>query len=225
MLRLQAQFPSTVSTVYRTSEKLVKAPRDGRAAGPPGPRCLLCMCALDVDTADSATAFGAQTLNLSQTQPPAQPAEARVPTGPCSSAGMDGAQGCCQAARPHGRGDPRPQVVQHLCYGCRVTVRDLPSLDPLPPYILAEAQLRSQRHRLTLYCGAPGGAFPAGAPGGCFPLSVSPRALPQTQEALVQEAETYMPVRAEPAASALDESRPPGPPSCGAGCCGWAEGT
>nr|XP_036849771.1 cytoplasmic tRNA 2-thiolation protein 2 isoform X2 [Manis javanica] len=153
MLRLQAQFPSTVSTVYRTSEKLVKAPRDGRAAGPPGPRCLLCMCALDVDTADSATAFGAQTLNLSQTQPPAQPAEARVPMGPCSSAGMDGAQGCCQAARPHGR------------------------------------------------------------------------ALPQTQEALVQEAETYMPVRAEPAASALDESRPPGPPSCGAGCCGWAEGT
>lgn len=100
-----------------------------------------------------------------------------------------------------------------------------PSLDPLPPYILAEAQLRSQRHRLTLYCGAPGGAFPAEAPGGCFPLSVSPRALPQTQEALVQEAETYMPVRAEPAASALDESRPPGPPSCGAGCCGWAEGT
>ncbi|XP_036780127.2 cytoplasmic tRNA 2-thiolation protein 2 isoform X3 [Manis pentadactyla] len=225
MLRLQAQFPSTVSTVYRTSEKLVKAPRDGHAAGPPGPRCLLCICALDIDTADSATAFGAQTLNLSQTQPPARPAEARVPTGPCSSAGMDGAQGCCQVARPHGRGDPRSQVVQHLCYGCRVTVRDLPSLDPLPPYILAEAQLRSQRYRLTLYCGAPGGAFLAGAPGGCFPLSASPRALPQTQEALVQEVVTRMPVRAEPAASALDESRPPGPPSCGAGSRGWAEGT
>lgn len=50
LLRLQAQFPSTISTVYRTSEKLVKAPRDGCAAGPPGPRCLLCMCTLDVDT-------------------------------------------------------------------------------------------------------------------------------------------------------------------------------
>lgn len=80
LLRLQAQFPSTVSTVYRcvcvyvctnaragarvgvkpqpdgalcsvshalrTSEKLVKAPRDGCAAGP---RCLLCLCTLDVD--------------------------------------------------------------------------------------------------------------------------------------------------------------------------------
>ncbi|XP_040109620.1 cytoplasmic tRNA 2-thiolation protein 2 isoform X1 [Oryx dammah] len=48
ILRLQAQFPSTVSTVYRTSEKLVKAPRDGCVAGP---HCLLCMCTLDVDTA------------------------------------------------------------------------------------------------------------------------------------------------------------------------------
>ncbi|KAG3256699.1 cytosolic thiouridylase subunit 2, transcript variant X2 [Ictidomys tridecemlineatus] len=50
ILRLQTQFPSTISTVYRTSEKLVKAPREGRAAGPAGPRCLLCLCALDVDT-------------------------------------------------------------------------------------------------------------------------------------------------------------------------------
>ncbi|XP_057566701.1 cytoplasmic tRNA 2-thiolation protein 2 isoform X4 [Hippopotamus amphibius kiboko] len=54
ILRLQAQFPSTVSTVYRTSEKLVKAPRESWAAGPRGPRCLLCLCVLDVDTADAA---------------------------------------------------------------------------------------------------------------------------------------------------------------------------
>ncbi|XP_011922370.1 PREDICTED: cytoplasmic tRNA 2-thiolation protein 2 isoform X4 [Cercocebus atys] len=53
ILRLQTQFPSTVSTVYRTSEKLVKAPRDGPAAGDSSPCCLLCMCALDVDAADA----------------------------------------------------------------------------------------------------------------------------------------------------------------------------
>ena len=40
-----------LSPTPRTSEKLVKAPRDGCAAGTPGPRCLLCMCVLDVDTA------------------------------------------------------------------------------------------------------------------------------------------------------------------------------
>ncbi|XP_054567071.1 cytoplasmic tRNA 2-thiolation protein 2 isoform X1 [Eptesicus fuscus] len=143
MLRLQAQFPSTVSTVYRTSEKLVKAPRDGSAGGPPGPRCLLCMCALDIDTADSATAFGAQTSHLSQMQPPIPPAEA--PRRPCCSAGVGRAQGCCRGAEPCGREDPRAHVIEQLCYGCRVNMKDLPSLDPLPPYILTEAQLRSQR--------------------------------------------------------------------------------
>ncbi|XP_070254742.1 cytoplasmic tRNA 2-thiolation protein 2 isoform X3 [Myotis yumanensis] len=143
MLRLQAQFPSTVSTVYRTSEKLVKAPRDGNAGDPPGPRCLLCMCALDIDTADSATAFGAQTSHLSQMQPPTPPAEA--PTTPCCSAGVGRAQGCCRGAEPCGREDPRASVIEQLCYGCRVNMKDLPSLDPLPPYILTEAQLRSQR--------------------------------------------------------------------------------
>uniref|UniRef100_A0A8D0ZJU0 Cytoplasmic tRNA 2-thiolation protein 2 n=1 Tax=Sus scrofa TaxID=9823 RepID=A0A8D0ZJU0_PIG len=137
LLRLQARFPSTVSTVYRTSEKLLKAPRDGFAAGPPGPRCLLCMCALDVDTADSATAFGAQTTShVSPTQPPVP--EAGAADGPCCCAQMGGAQGCCREAA-------RACVIEQLCYGCRVNLKDMPSLDPLPPYILAEAQLRSQR--------------------------------------------------------------------------------
>ncbi|XP_012513144.1 PREDICTED: cytoplasmic tRNA 2-thiolation protein 2 isoform X2 [Propithecus coquereli] len=138
LLRLQTQFPSTVSTVYRTSEKLAKAPRDGRAAGP---RCLLCMCALDVDDADSATAFGAQTSpHFSPMQPPA---EARPPPAPCCVPGVGRAQGCCRGAC--GRENPHVCVIEQLCYGCRVNMKDLPSLDPLPPYILAEAQLRSQR--------------------------------------------------------------------------------
>ncbi|XP_007468535.1 PREDICTED: cytoplasmic tRNA 2-thiolation protein 2 [Lipotes vexillifer] len=140
ILRLQAQFPSTVSTVYRTSEKLVKAPRDGCAAGPPSPRCLLCMCVLDVDTADSATAFGAQTSSqLPQTQPSV--AEAEAPTVSCCCTGMGRAQQCCRMEED----DPRARVIEQLCYGCRVNMKDLPSLDLLPPYILAEAQLRSQR--------------------------------------------------------------------------------
>ncbi|KAI4558992.1 hypothetical protein MJT46_013634 [Ovis ammon polii x Ovis aries] len=134
ILRLQAQFPSTVSTVYRTSEKLVKAPRDGCVAGP---RCLLCMCTLDVDTADSATAFGAQTSHLPQMQPPVT--QAGVAAGPCCCAGMGGGPSCYRGE------DPRAQVMEQLCYGCRVNMKDLPSLELLPPYILSEAQIRSQR--------------------------------------------------------------------------------
>ncbi|XP_019063496.1 cytoplasmic tRNA 2-thiolation protein 2 isoform X2 [Fukomys damarensis] len=142
ILRLQAQFPSTVSTVYRTGEKLVKAPREGCAGGPLGPRCLLCMCTLDIDTADSATAFGAQTSNLSQMLPSTLQAEAGMPTAPCCAVGEN--PSCCWKACRR-EDTTQAQVTQQLCYGCRGNMRDLPSLDPLPPYILAEAQLRSQR--------------------------------------------------------------------------------
>lgn len=58
---------------------------------------------------------------------------------------MGRVQGCCGGARPCEREDPRARVIEQLCYGCRVNMKDLPSLDPLPPYILAEARLRSQR--------------------------------------------------------------------------------
>lgn len=65
--------------------------------------------------------------------------QARAAAGPCCCAGMGGAPGCCK------REDPRAQVMEQLCYGCRVNMKDLPSLELLPPYILSEAQLRSQR--------------------------------------------------------------------------------
>uniref|UniRef100_A0ABK0LC11 Cytoplasmic tRNA 2-thiolation protein 2 n=1 Tax=Rattus norvegicus TaxID=10116 RepID=A0ABK0LC11_RAT len=140
ILKLQTLFPSTVSTVYRTSEKLVKAPREGCATGPSGPNCLLCMCALDVDNADSATAFGAQSSShLSQMLT----AEAGTPTRPCCGAGEGQTQSCHRAVGR--REDAWACIIEQLCYSCRVNMKDLPSLDPLPPYVLTEAQLRSQR--------------------------------------------------------------------------------
>uniref|UniRef100_A0A2K6SWM9 Cytoplasmic tRNA 2-thiolation protein 2 n=1 Tax=Saimiri boliviensis boliviensis TaxID=39432 RepID=A0A2K6SWM9_SAIBB len=140
ILRLQTQFPSTVSTVYRTSEKLVKAPRDGPGAGDCSPRCLLCMCALDVDAADSATAFGTGTPQES----PIPLTETGTPQGSCCSSGGGRAQSRCQELCSC-REDPQACILEQLCYGCRVNMKDLPSLEPLPQYIQAEAQLRTQR--------------------------------------------------------------------------------
>lgn len=142
LLRLQAHFPSTVSTVYRTSEKLTKAPREGCASGP---RCLLCMCTLDIDAADSATAFGAQSgTHLPPAQLPPLPAEEGTPPTPCCPPGLGRAQGCCRRGADE-RQDAQAHFLDQLCYGCRVNMKELASLDPLPPYIQAEAQLRSQR--------------------------------------------------------------------------------
>lgn len=46
LLGLQADFPSTISTVYRTGEKLSAAPAE---ASSELQRCLLCLCAMDID--------------------------------------------------------------------------------------------------------------------------------------------------------------------------------
>ncbi|XP_072202254.1 cytoplasmic tRNA 2-thiolation protein 2 [Excalfactoria chinensis] len=45
LLRLQVDFPSTISTVYRTGEKLSVAPAEANSEQQ---RCLLCLCALDI---------------------------------------------------------------------------------------------------------------------------------------------------------------------------------
>ncbi|XP_074142308.1 cytoplasmic tRNA 2-thiolation protein 2 isoform X2 [Sminthopsis crassicaudata] len=147
ILRLQAQFPSTISTVYRTSEKLVKAPRNGGAAGPMTARCLLCMCTLDIDSADSATAFGAQTSeHLSQKPAPAPAPPPGAPGRPCCARGTEPLRACCRGPRPApGREEPRASFIEQLCYSCRVNMKDVPFLEPLPPYILTEAQRRRQR--------------------------------------------------------------------------------
>lgn len=51
-----------------------------------------------------------------------------------------------------------------------------PSLDPLPPYILAEARLRSQRYQRPLCSGSPGGPW-GGAPAGPLPTQLLPQGL------------------------------------------------
>ncbi|XP_044519117.1 cytoplasmic tRNA 2-thiolation protein 2 [Gracilinanus agilis] len=148
ILKLQAQYPSTISTVYRTSEKLVKAPRNGEAtAGPAPARCLLCVCALDIDSADSATAFGAQTSeHLAQKPLPGPEPPAGAPGRPCCCSGTERRQGCCQDTRPPPeREEPRAGFIEQLCYSCRVNMKDLPFLEPLPPYLLTESQGRRQR--------------------------------------------------------------------------------
>ncbi|XP_030649791.1 cytoplasmic tRNA 2-thiolation protein 2 isoform X2 [Chanos chanos] len=48
--KLQADFPSTVSTIYRTSEKLHSARTPQSAITDLTSKCLLCMCAIDTNT-------------------------------------------------------------------------------------------------------------------------------------------------------------------------------
>ncbi|KAM9364589.1 cytoplasmic tRNA 2-thiolation protein 2 isoform 1-T1 [Pholidichthys leucotaenia] len=155
--KLQADFPSTVSTIYRTSEKLQTACRSSSAAEPCD-RCLLCMCALDT-AVERASAFQATLISeqLSQTKPlratsttiPEKAEAAAPPRQCCSSAGddcgsSDRGGGCCSSVRVPQRCD----LKSLLCYSCTLTVKDMSSVEVLPQYILSEAQRRHRRSQM-----------------------------------------------------------------------------
>ncbi|XP_044068998.1 cytoplasmic tRNA 2-thiolation protein 2 isoform X2 [Siniperca chuatsi] len=156
--KLQADFPSTVSTIYRTSEKLQTACKSSTTADHCD-RCLLCMCALDT-AVESASAFKATLISeqLSQTKSPgatsADPApvesESTAAPGQCCSSGGEEdcgmaahAGGCCSSAKQEA--PETPDVKSLLCYSCQLTIKDMSSVERLPQYILSEAQRRRRR--------------------------------------------------------------------------------
>ncbi|XP_034754078.1 cytoplasmic tRNA 2-thiolation protein 2 [Etheostoma cragini] len=161
--KLQTDFPSTVSTIYRTSEKLQPACRSSSAPDP-WDRCLLCMCALDT-AVEKASAFKATLISeqLSQTKSPGgsgaetpqqnsapvEPESAAPSGGCCSSGGEDCVKaasggGCCSSAKVPETGD----LKTLLCYSCKLTIKDMSSVERLPQYILSEAHRRQRRSQM-----------------------------------------------------------------------------
>ncbi|XP_067396335.1 cytoplasmic tRNA 2-thiolation protein 2 [Emydura macquarii macquarii] len=143
---LQAEFPSTVSTVYRTGEKLSATPGDaGPAAGAEPERCLLCLCALDTNVEEgSALQAILVSEQLSQKRPPAA-----SPAGRGCCAGAEERRGCCRNA-PAAGADVRADFLPLLCYGCRLTIKDTTCLESLPLYVRSEAERRKRRAAMKL---------------------------------------------------------------------------
>lgn len=152
--KLQADFSSTVSTIYRTSEKLQTACRSSSGAEDTE-RCLLCMCSLDT-VVDEASALQATLISeqLSQSKVPHPSGLKSVPVkpeavaaagqccttdGPCG--GAEGADNCCTSPKKHEAAELRSL----LCYSCRRTIGDMSSVHHLPHYVLSEARTRQNR--------------------------------------------------------------------------------
>ncbi|NXT95245.1 CTU2 protein, partial [Anhinga rufa] len=141
LLGLQEDFPSTISTVYRTGEKLSPAPAK---ASSESERCLLCLCALDIAGGDRVSAWARGMLCRHRGH------RTGTAEGPCPR-----------------RAESRAAFIPLLCYSCRLTFKELVRLSghsraallrdgvpipmapllqgplaTLPPYVRAEAQRR-----------------------------------------------------------------------------------
>ncbi|KAM8985735.1 cytoplasmic tRNA 2-thiolation protein 2 isoform 1-T1 [Ara ararauna] len=138
LLGLQKDFPSTISTVYRTGEKLSA---DRAKPSCEFERCLLCLCALDLD--------GEEELALEPTLIIDEPEQER--------------NGCCQDP-PAAGAERKSAYIPLLCYGCRLTFKELGPVTTLPPYVRAEAQRRI-RSVYSLQC-RDAAAEPGGSTGG-----------------------------------------------------------
>ncbi|XP_056382042.1 cytoplasmic tRNA 2-thiolation protein 2 isoform X2 [Hyla sarda] len=136
--KLQADFPSTVSTMYRTSEKLNISRAESAEENIQQEKCLLCMCNLDTHVGE-ASAFCATQVSQNLSQRLKNNVEAtRDPVEQCCNSGQCSERSSSCSTRTQ-------DLIPLLCYSCRVTVKDMTSVSTFPPYILNEAGHRSRR--------------------------------------------------------------------------------
>ncbi|XP_067308043.1 cytoplasmic tRNA 2-thiolation protein 2 [Pseudorasbora parva] len=135
---LQADFPSTVSTIYRTSEKLHTVKPSQSHDTEPASKCLLCLCALDTDM-DKASAFHATLVSERLSQIKLQ--DASHDARRCSEGQGCGTGRCCSSNWL----PAHPDLKTLLCYSCGLTIKDMGAVDTLPPYIITEAENRQKR--------------------------------------------------------------------------------
>ncbi|XP_067001617.2 cytoplasmic tRNA 2-thiolation protein 2-A isoform X2 [Anabrus simplex] len=140
IVELQNEFPSTISTVFRTGEKLSA----DNLSHTPEESCVLCQAPLDTlsvaSSALQATEFSRLVSRLGPSGFPNHSVEARpnlnceVDASDCRNISECG----CQRSRL--KKLTRGEVEPWLCYGCRLILRDMQSLDHLPSSVLRNIQ-------------------------------------------------------------------------------------
>uniref|UniRef100_A0A672KLD5 Cytoplasmic tRNA 2-thiolation protein 2 n=1 Tax=Sinocyclocheilus grahami TaxID=75366 RepID=A0A672KLD5_SINGR len=133
---LQADFPSTVSTIYRNLIQSVMSPQSQTAEA--ASKCLLCLCALDTK-AGKASAFNATLVSEQLSQ-----IELQDPSVEAPARSAEEGQGCGSSNRLPSHQD----LKTLLCYSCRLTIKDM--VNTLPPYIITEAEKQQKRWEMLL---------------------------------------------------------------------------
>ncbi|CAL8348582.1 unnamed protein product [Boreogadus saida] len=152
VVKLQVDFPSTVSTIYRTGEKLQTASVTEDIERAPL-KCLFCMCTLDTalgeTSAFQATLISEQLSDVGTTpmQASLRPDTQTKCGAPCYQ--QDGEEHCqAQAVCCSHKGGDSMNLESLLCYSCQQTVKDMTSVEFLPQYIMSEAQRRNRRSQI-----------------------------------------------------------------------------
>ncbi|XP_046375267.2 cytoplasmic tRNA 2-thiolation protein 2-A-like [Haliotis rufescens] len=130
---LQAEFPSTVSNITRTAGKLDSVVRTGTEDF-----CVLCQSPLDTNVGE-ASALRAVEFSDMLSKRGCDPGST---TSGCCGEG----DGSCQSSKVNSLHNT--DVIKALCYGCRLTVKDMTDVSQLPSHVTQEAASRISRLRM-----------------------------------------------------------------------------
>ncbi|CAH1779839.1 unnamed protein product [Owenia fusiformis] len=134
---LQAGFPSTVSTIFRTGEKLSSELDKNKEDD----FCIMCQSVLDTDTPESSALSA--TLFSQKLSSVAVPGEKM-----CKE--TSGEENCCgegdgSCKSTNKTGLDKEDLLPLSCYGCRLILREMSSTTCIPGNIIQEAEKRIRR--------------------------------------------------------------------------------
>ncbi|XP_043190727.1 cytoplasmic tRNA 2-thiolation protein 2-B-like [Amphibalanus amphitrite] len=169
VLGLQASFPATVSTVYRTGTKL-------SAVGAMSENCALCRLPLDTSggaaSALQATRFsqmvsssGPDRFQYDQHSADTAAGDDRATglppaakNGSCSTDTprcVESGGGCCGGGgegcgttQTVSRKPSRKELLERLCYGCQLVMKDMKEVDNMPAFVTGEVAARARRENM-----------------------------------------------------------------------------
>ncbi|XP_063238733.1 cytoplasmic tRNA 2-thiolation protein 2-A isoform X2 [Bacillus rossius redtenbacheri] len=131
---LQENFPATVSTVFRTGDKLA-----GQRCHEADESCALCQGCLDTKEQQSSALQATNFSRLVSTLGPSGFAGGSVEASPAAG-NVRPAGDSCECSGRCSPGVSRQDVNHALCYGCRLIVNSMAVLDHLPQNVLSTAR-------------------------------------------------------------------------------------
>lgn len=154
VVTLQANFPATISTLFRTSDKLKSNVGVDRSSSEfkDDSRCLLCLSAIEESTLCSASTARRISQTISRSGPSglndleSEPysTNAQQHSAACNANCSNPEKQCCKTMDA---GTMKDWSVV-LCYGCRVTMEDVKTPELVPINLREELRLRSRRQMM-----------------------------------------------------------------------------
>ncbi|XP_060080255.1 cytoplasmic tRNA 2-thiolation protein 2-A-like [Ylistrum balloti] len=132
---LQADYPSTISNIMRTGEKLSTEKKEGENC-----HCALCQGPLDTDVGPSS-ALSAVEFSSLISQKKKKNSTTCGEKDTCCGEG----DGSCHTKN---EGLKRDEVMSVLCYGCRMTVKDMADPTSLPEKLTSQISYRIRRSKM-----------------------------------------------------------------------------